>query len=98
LQGGDAADGDEEMDITIATSKTKSGKAVQVAIIPSDLVMGDGPERMHWLATAAAQARGCTHYRVVGSNGQLVATGKAGALPTQEQTARTHGDGSDWSR
>ena len=83
---------------TTTTSKTKSGKTVQVAIIPAALVSSDGPERMHWLATEIAQARGCSHYRVVAAGGQLVASGKAGTLPTQEQTARTHGDGSDWER
>ena len=85
------------MQIEVVESKTKSGKVARVAVIPSDLVSTEGLERMHWLATATAQEHGCSHYRVV-RDGQVIAAGKAGALPTQEQTARTHGDGSDWVR
>jgi hypothetical protein len=83
--------------IEIITSKTKGGKSVNVARIPAEMVGSEGPERLHWQAAEIAQKHGCTHYRVVSAAGQLQAQGKAGALPTQEQTARTHGDGSDWS-
>ncbi len=84
--------------VAVMSSRTKSGKTVQVAVIPAALVSSEGAERMHWRATAVAQKHGCSHYRVVSESGQLVASAKAGALPTQEQTARTHGDGSDWER
>lgn len=82
--------------VTVTTSKTKSGKTARVAVIPAALVSDQGPERMHWRATAIAQEHECSHYRVVDAGGQRIAAGKAGALPTQEQTARTFGDGSDW--
>lgn len=84
------------MGIEIITSKTKSGKAVQVAVIPAEMV--GTLERMHWDATAIAREKSCAHYRVVDQTGRVISHGKAGALPTQEQTARTTGDGSDWSR
>lgn len=84
--------------VTVIERKTKSGKTARVAVIPSELVSNDGPERMHWRASGIAQEHGCSHYRVESVGGQLVAQAQAGALPTQEQTARTHGDGSDWSR
>lgn len=90
---------DEQMaNVNVTTSKTKSGKVARVAVIPEELVNTGGPERMHWLATDIAQENKCSHYRVVSESGQLLASGKAGAQPTQEQTARTHGDGSDWER
>lgn len=83
--------------IEIKVSKTKSGNTARVACIPAALVDSEGPERMHWRATELAQEHECSHYRILSASGQVVAQGKAGALPTQEQTARTHGDGSDWS-
>lgn len=86
------------MTVTITTSKTKSGKTARVAVIPEALVAGERIDHRHWTATAIAQQHECSHYRIVSEKGQLLAAGKAGALPTQEQTARTHGDGSDWSR
>lgn len=79
------------METTTTKSKTKSGKEVNVAIIPDSLVMSEGPERAHWRATEIAQQNNCTHYRVVSSTGAILLIGKAGALPTEAQTARTHG-------
>lgn len=86
------------MDVTISEGRTKNGKVARVAVIPATLVSDEGPERMHWRATAIAQDHECSHYRIVGANGSVVASGKAGALATQEQTARLHGDTSDWTR
>jgi hypothetical protein len=78
-------------EITVAQSKTKSGKIAQVAVIPEALVIGEGPEGMHWRSVELAQARGCSHYRVVAADGRIVMLAKAGALPTEAQIARTHG-------
>ena len=85
-------------DVTVVTSKTKSGKTIRVVVIPAALVTDEGPERMHWRATALAQERGCSHYRVMSEGGQIVGIGKAGAQISQELAARLHGDGSDWER
>ena len=81
------------MTSTITTSKTKSGKVVQVAVIPVELVDGEGLERMQWLATAIAQGLGCPHYRVVSATGAVVSVGKVAAPTAKEEKAaeRIHG-------
>jgi hypothetical protein len=85
-----------DSNVTILKSKTKSGAACNVAVIPLELV-DSGLERMHFDAVGLARANGCAHYRVM-DGGRIVAAATVGPLPTQEQTALSHGDGSDWDR
>lgn len=61
-------------EVTKITSKTKSGATILVAVIPQE--MAPGLECHHAASDIAAQ-HGCTHFRVVTPQGQLVAVGKA---------------------
>ena len=82
--------------VSVIESKTKSGNKVMVAVIPVETFTDQNPERIHWEAVKIAHSLSCTHYRVM-RDGRVYASAKAGALPSQEATARRMGDGSDWS-
>lgn len=60
--------------VTTVTSKTKSGKSIQVAVIPVEMTPG---LEIQYKASEIALAHGCTHYRVVKADGSIYAGGKA---------------------
>jgi hypothetical protein len=64
---------------TTIQSKSKSGKAIQVAVIPESELGGATQERAHWAAVDICRALGCSNYRIVDAQGLVIASNKAGA-------------------
>lgn len=60
--------------IKVISSKSKSGKAILVAIIPQEMAPG---LECHHAASDLAVQHGATHWRVVTGDGRVFAVGKA---------------------